>query len=111
MLRAKNTNDRNAYRRVSYTRLWNQEKKTNKENFISFLLHSQVQPGQSKTIAYKQVSYQYNKDGKPGEKRFAHALYYIQRASTRARTSSPVSRRRIVYGCFIYRGYIAKRIP
>lgn len=27
----------------------------------------QVQPGQSKTIAYKQVSYQYNKtlDGKP----------------------------------------------
>lgn len=32
--------------------------------------HLQVQPGQTKTVAYKQVSYHYNKDldGKPGEK-------------------------------------------
>jgi len=40
------------------------------EIYTIFFLHLQVQPGQSKTIAYKQVSYQYNKDldGKPGEK-------------------------------------------
>lgn len=37
-----------------------------KENNIKFVSPFQVQPGQSKTIAYKQVSYQYNKslDGK-----------------------------------------------
>lgn len=33
-----------------------------------FFLRLQVQPGQTKTVAYKQVSYHYNKDldGKPG---------------------------------------------
>lgn len=44
--------------------------------FVTFiLLRLQVQPGQTKTVAYKQVSYHYNKDldgkdfGKPGEEK------------------------------------------